>query len=97
MTICDRWPVLFLCHVEPFSQENIPKELKERYAGVAGAESGRGGGEAINQITINFTISAVASLKLCFHFLGFYFFWSVVFIGENHYSLKMIDIKTFQH
>ena len=49
-------------------KKNIPKELKERYAGVAGAESGRGGGEAINQITINFTITAVASLKLCFHF-----------------------------
>ena len=79
-------------------KKNIPKELYERYAGVAGAESGRGGGEAINQITINFTITAVASLKFCFHFLGFYFFWSVVFIRrENHYSLKMIDIKTFQH
>ena len=88
---------IFYAMLNNLVKKNIPKELKERYAGVSGAESGRGGGEAINQITINFTISAVASLKLCFHFLGFYFFWSVVFIGENHYSLKMIDIKTFQH
>ena len=75
---------------------NIPKELKARYAGVAGAESGRGGGEAINQITINFTITAVASLNLCFHFGVLFFLVSGVY-KENHYSLKMIDIKTFQH